>query len=214
MAQVLYDVNGNPIIDPYQIAQATNRPPPEAPGRMTPGGQQANAPQHPVQAPQQTPQQSSTPPANPLLSALSSPGTLQALRNRLFGQGYSANQNTPANLASGGASGGGYQTSAPGMGNYYVGASPGAGQSGYIYPNQPAATAAGDVGAGASSASITGGMSAASKASLISMAAHTGDALRDYAANASWRMQQSAIPDPSQFQQQQQRYDFQRYQII
>lgn len=66
---------------------------------------------------------------------------------------YSATTNTPANYFSGGASGGGYETSAPGMGSYYVGASPGAGESGYIYPNQQAATAAGDVGAGSGGAS-------------------------------------------------------------
>jgi hypothetical protein len=74
------------------------------------------------------------------------------------GPQYSATQNTPANFYSGGASGGGYETSAPGMGNYYVGASPGAGESGYIYPDQATATAAGDVGAGSGGDGGMGGM--------------------------------------------------------
>jgi hypothetical protein len=57
---------------------------------------------------------------------------------------------TAANSAySGGASGGGYY--APG-GYGYVGASPGPGQTGYIYPSQEAATAAGDVGTGVKAA--------------------------------------------------------------
>jgi hypothetical protein len=58
---------------------------------------------------------------------------------------------------SGGASGGGYYSP-----EGYVGASPGPGQTGYIYPNQAAATAAGDVGTGVSAPSgpnISGALS-------------------------------------------------------
>lgn len=56
-------------------------------------------------------------------------------------------------LNSGGASGGGYNI--PGGGGY-IGASPGVGQSGYMYPNQAAATSAGDVGSGVAGSSGAG----------------------------------------------------------
>ena len=63
-------------------------------------------------------------------------------------QGYWSNMVQQAQarqaLNSQGASGGGYNV--PGGG--YIGQSPGAGESGYMYPNQAAATAAGDVGTG------------------------------------------------------------------
>lgn len=94
-------------------------------------------------------------------SAGSNPFMQWMMMNYLQNQGpYSATQNTPANLYSGGASGGGYLSSAPGAGSYYVGASPGAGESGYIYPDQASATAAGDVGAGSGGGSGMGGMTA------------------------------------------------------
>lgn len=89
------------------------------------------------------------------------------LFGNLFGGGnqqpnYQANVTTPESLASGGASGGGYMTSAPGIGQYYVGASPSPGISGDIYtgPNaQQTAAAAGDTGSG--SGGIGGAMGGA-----------------------------------------------------
>lgn len=109
-------------------------------------------------------------------------------------------QQHEANVAlnSGGASGGGYNI--PGGG--YVGASPGAGQSGYIYPNQAAATAAGDVGTGVGGAGAGAGAAGAASAiggigSAIAKAAQTyADSIK------GWQMQKSAIPNPDDFTQQ------------
>ena len=79
------------------------------------------------------------------------PPTMQAPRG-----GWNA-----ANSAySGGASGGGYYSP-----EGYVGASPGPGQTGYIYPNQAAATAAGDVGTGVKA---PGGLSSPQAQSALS----------------------------------------------
>jgi hypothetical protein len=101
-----------------------------ATNQVTPGSSQ---PQSGGEATQQTP--SSPAPAAP-------GGGNQGYWSNLVNQV----QNNQA-LSSGGASGGGYNIPSN-LGGGYIGASPGAGQSGYMYPNQAAATAAGDVGTG------------------------------------------------------------------
>ena len=89
---------------------------------------------------------------------------------------------------SGGASGGGYY--APG-GYGYVGASPGPGQTGYIYPSQAAATKAGDVGTGmgGGGANIAGGISG--------LMGGLASAAQTYASSIKpWQMLPNAIPTP------------------
>jgi hypothetical protein len=96
---------------------------------------------------------------------------------------------------SGGATGGGYNI--PGGGGY-VGGSPGAGMSGYLYPSQSAATAAGDVGMGPG-----GGPSAAMGAASAvgGIASGISQAVNTWANSIKpWRMEQSAIPNPSSYQ--------------
>jgi hypothetical protein len=117
-----------------------------------------------------------------------------------------------SNLARGGAAG----TPAAGGGysgdGYYVGGSPAPGQSGYIYPNKAAATAAGDIGAGPGGAA-SGGMISPQMGSTIGGAIGSiGSALQSAFSNVpSWKMQASAIPDPTSFTRQEQpQYNFQQ----
>jgi hypothetical protein len=90
------------------------------------------------------------------------------------------------------ASGGGY--SVPGG---YIGASPGPGQSGYMYPSQAAATAAGDVGTGVGGGGMSGSGLKSALGGVASGLNQASQALGSVA-QQRWQMQQSAIPDPSQ----------------
>jgi hypothetical protein len=109
----------------------------------------------------------------------------------------------PISIAGTPAAGGGYQEPYG-----YVGGSPGAGQSGYIYPSQSAATAAGDVGPGPGGSNV--GPGAAGAASGIgSLASGLAEAAKKYADSIKpWQMQKSAIPNPDDFRRQQQPITF------
>jgi hypothetical protein len=107
-----------------------------------------------------------------------------------------------AALNSQGASGGGYNIPSD-LGGGYIGGSPAAGQSGYYYPSQSAATAAGDVGTGPGG----GGPSTAGSAAGVAsgLASGLASAAKAYADSiGSWKTQQSHIPGPDEFKQQQQ----------
>jgi len=95
-----------------------------------------------------------------------------------------------AALNSQGASGGGYNIPAN-LGGGYIGASPGPGQSGYWYPNQAAATAAGDVGTG-----VKGGMSGAQVGNIAStVMSGVQQAMDTYAKSiGSWQMKPYSDP--------------------
>lgn len=127
-------------------------------------------------------------------------GWLQNIFGGNQGPQYSATQNTPANLSSGGASGGGYWTSAPGMGQYYVGASPSPGISGDIYSGaggEQAATAAGDVGAGSGGGAAGMGGAGGMGSSLIS---GLGSALSSFKNQPSFSYTQDNVPLPQKAQ--------------
>lgn len=92
---------------------------------------------------------------------------------------------------SGGASGGGYNV--PGGG--YIGGSPGAGQSGYMYPNQAAATAVGDVGVGPGGGMPAGAQTAMVGSAVSDLANGLTKAAQTYAASIKpWQVQPSHIP--------------------
>jgi hypothetical protein len=102
------------------------------------------------------------------------------------------------------ASGGGY--SVPGG---YIGASPGPGQSGYMYPSQAAATAAGDVGTGVGGG---GGMSSGLKSALGGIGSGLTQAAQAIASSVKpWQMQSyqnpygSGVAPPPQIQMQPER---------
>jgi len=118
----------------------------------------------------------------------------QDLIQRLYQQ-YQQRQAQQA-LTSGGASGGGYNVPTN-LGGGYIGASPGPGQSGYWYPNQAAATRAGDVGTG-----VGGGMNAGQIGAIGStLASGLATAAKTYADSVKpWQIQPSHIPNPASFQ--------------
>jgi hypothetical protein len=162
--------SGGPVQDP-------DPDPPEA-RRQALTVQAGNAPaaSQPANQPSSATAQSSSPQIGGGSSLFS--GLSQAA------QTYSQSLRTPA-------SGGGYNV--PGG---YIGASPGPGQSGYMYPSQAAATAAGDVGTGVGGG---GGMSSGLKSALGGIGSGLTQAAQAIASSVKpWQMQQSAIPDPSQ----------------
>lgn len=104
-----------------------------------------------------------------------------------------ARQMQAANLNSQGASGGGYNIPAS-QGGGYIGASPGVGESGYMYPSQSAATAAGDVGPGVAGGTAPAGAQGMATAGAISdLASGLTKAAQTYANSiGSWKPQADA----------------------
>jgi hypothetical protein len=114
-----------------------------------------------------------------------------------------------AALNSQGASGGGYNV--PGGG--YIGQSAAPGQSGFMYPNQAAATAAGDVGVGAGGGLPAGTQTQMAAGAISDLANGLTKAAQTYAASFKpWQIQsndigmfgRNVVPAPTtQFQQDQ-----------
>lgn len=133
------------------------------------------------------PSSSSTQPSSS--SSASAPGSQTG--------GQQSPQNMLANLFLRGgtpgtpSAGGGYATQGG-----YIGGSPGVGQSGYMYPNQAAATAVGDVGAGPGGAA-GGGLTQGQATGIGDLASGLTQAAQTYANSIkNWQVQPSAIPNP------------------
>lgn len=190
MANVYYDANGNPIIMPQQKTQSL---PPEAPSGDLKTATTGNQGQQLVQQ-QPQPQGGSQSNQQQGQGGSGSGSYLTSLMN-LLRQNQQAQQATPAAT----------QQAALAQGTQIGPANPPASQntnpvgtapaSGPTQQQQTTSSAIGAVGSGLSQL----GQNIASSV-------------------PSWKMQPSAIPDPSQFIQQEQRaeqqYDFQRYPIV
>lgn len=187
MPQMLYDANGNPIIDPYQGTTANNRLPPEAPGGLA-GSQQQNMSPQPQTPPNVAPNAASSGGG----TGTGSGGGLQGLL-RLFQNNPQAVQATPQATQQEALAQGtqvGPANPPPDQNTNPVGA---VGSTGPSQGQRNTASAIGSVGSG------------------------LGQLGQDIAKSVpSWHMMQSAIPDPSQYrnQEQQYQYDFQRHPIV